>query len=80
MSLKTYEVHDLNSDLIVSINAFSAEQALILVDFHDTKESLLKMLPGYIKNHDLEQIRTKHVFYYGKISIRFNNWCVSTYK
>ena len=80
MNLKTYEVHDLSSDLIVSINAFSAEQALILVDFHENKESLLKILPVYIKNHDLDLIRTKHVFYYGKISVRFNNWCVSTYK
>ena len=80
MNLKTYEVHNLSSDLIVSINAFSAEQALLLVDFHENKESLLKTLPVYIKNHDLDLIKTKHVFSYGKRSVGFNNWCVNTDK
>ena len=80
LNLKTYEVHDLSSDLIVIINAFSVEQALLLADFHENKESLLKILPVHIKNHDLDLIKTKHVFYYGKRSVGFNNWCVNTDK
>ena len=75
--VNTYEVHDLNSDVVVVINALSSEQALLLVDFHENKDSLLKLLPSYIKNNDMGIIKEKHVFYYGKVSISFGDWCIS---
>lgn len=77
INVNTYEVHDLNRDVVVFINAISPEQALLLVDFHENKESLLKLLPSYIKNNDIEIIKERHVFYYGKLSVSFGDWCVS---
>lgn len=76
ININTYEVHDLNRDVVVLINAISPEQALLLVDFHENKESLLKLLPSYIKNNNIEIIKERHVFYYGKQSVSFGDWCV----
>ena len=77
INMNTYEVHDLTSDVVVVINALSSEQALLLVDFHENKESLLKLLPSYVKNNDIEIIKERHVFYYGKLSVSFGDWCIS---
>lgn len=77
INVNAYEVHDLNSNVVVFINALSPEQALLLVDFHENKDSLLKLLPSYIKNNYIEIIKERHVFYYGKLSVSFGDWCVS---
>ena len=61
INVNTYEVYDLNSDAVVVINALSSEQALLLVDFHENKDSLLKLLPSYIKNNDIE------IFYFDSL-------------